>query len=580
MKDVFLGISGYNHESSAALVDNNGVLVDYYREESLSRIKGDKSFPKRSISRIIDINNIKLSDIKSIAFYERPLTAFITPLKTAALNIPSSLSLITHQCRNFDKSSISCFLDISKLYPGLEKKLIYLDHHLSHTLTALPYSDIQNNICSIVVDGFGDRSTTSISKVNNKYDIKELWSCNYPMSLGLFYSAITDFLGFQVNEGEYKVMGLSSFGNSESSVAKDIFNLIKWDSQEKKIFSDMSYFSYHISPTKSYSKKLVKLLGEPRNSFIPLRREDKEFQYYADIARGAQDAVVDILCKLFDYAFLLTGTKRFLFSGGVSMNSASLDKISLLTNVDQIIVPPSPGDAGCSIGSAYYAYLKSNFGLINQLTKPSLFPSYFDSKSQKKLTSRIISQNFKLLAEEMDESLFLTAQLVKKGEVIGTIIDQAETGPRALGNRSLICDGTNNEAVKVLNTVIKNRSPFRPTSPCMKLDVANKYFYLRQELMDCYMSMGATCKSKNDSIALTFPTTHVDGTSRIQIVQEGQVLYKILNELEQYNIEILANSSINLSGDPTCFDLIDTLMVSARTPLKYILTDFGLLESI
>ena len=577
---MHIGIAGYNHESSAALVDNEGVLLDYSREESLSRIKGDKSFPKRSINKILQSNNISLGEIKSVAFYERPLTSFLTTLRTAALNMPSSLPLISHQCRNFDSSSISCFLDISKLYPGLEKKLIYLDHHLSHTLTALPYSDIQNDICSIVIDGFGDRSTCSISKVNSLYDIKEIWSCNYPVSLGLFYSAITDFLGFQVNEGEYKVMGLSAFGNSESSVSKDVFNLISWDSKKNKIITDMSFFKYHTSATNSFSEKLVSLLGKPRNPFFPLHPEDDGFQYYADIARGAQNAVINILCRLFEHAYSLTGCKRFLFSGGVSMNSASLDEISSLPNVDQIIIPPSPGDAGCAIGAAYYSFIKNNSKKISRLKKPSLFPCNFKSNKQEELAKKIISEGFKILTSEKNEALSLSAQLINQGEIIGTVLNNAETGPRALGNRSLICDGTNVNSVRILNTIIKNRSPFRPTAPCMKLEVARKFFHLRKELMECYLSMGATCKCKKDSKALDFPTTHVDGTARLQIAIEGQFLYKLLGKLEKFNIEVLANSSLNLSGDPTCFDLIDTLLVSARQPLKYIMTDFALLESI
>ena len=195
---MFIGISSYNHESAAALVDDNGCLLNYYREESLSRIKGDKSFPKRAIKKIFDENNLNLNNIKSVCFYERPLSAFLIPLKTALKQLPKSLTLISNQFRNFDKSSLSCYLDLSKNFSGLEKKLLYVDHHLSHTLTSLAYSNKKNNLCSVVVDGFGDRSSTSISFVNNPNDIKELWSCDYPVSLGLFYSAITDFLGFQI----------------------------------------------------------------------------------------------------------------------------------------------------------------------------------------------------------------------------------------------------------------------------------------------------------------------------------------------------------------------------------------------
>ena len=577
---MYLGITGYNHESSAALVNSQGYLIDYYREECLSRIKGDKSFPKRSIKRIIDMNNINLNDINSIAFYERPLSSFVTTLKTAALNLPKSLPLISHQCRNFDKSSVSCFLDLAKLHPGLEKKLIYLDHHLSHTLTSLPYSDIQNNICSIVVDGFGDRSTTSISQVNNLYDIKELWSCDYPFSLGLFYSAITDFLGFQVNEGEFKVMGLSSYGNAKSDVTKKVFNLIKWNSKENKINQDMKYFSYHISLKNSFSEELVSLLGEPRNPFIPLLPENKDFQYYADIAKGAQLAVTEILIQIFKYANSLTGSKNFLFSGGVAMNSASLDMIASLSFVDKIIIPPSPGDSGSSIGAAYYAYLKSNSKKIERLSKPSLYPSRYKHNEQQKLANKIINTKFKLIAENENEVLQISADLINRGFVIGTIIDNAETGPRALGNRSLICDGRNNKAVNTLNTVIKNRSPFRPTAPCMKLEAAKKYYLLKEELMNSYRYMGSTCRCKEGSISRDFPTTHVDKTARLQIVESGHFLDKLLDQLEIYNIDTLANSSLNLSGDPTCFDLIDALMISARNPLMYIITNFGLLESI
>ncbi len=575
---MYIGLTGYNHESSAALVDDHGRLIDYYREESLSRIKGDKSFPKRSLTKLFENNNLRIKDIKSIAFYERPMSSFLTILKCAALNIPESLSLISHQCRNFNKSSIACYLDISKLFSGLEKKLIYLDHHLSHTLTALPYSDQQTNLCSIVVDGFGDRSTASISKVNGYYDIRELWSCEYPVSLGLYYSAITDFLGFQVNEGEYKVMGLSSFGNPNSALAKDVFNLIKWNNKEKKISTDLSYFSYHVSTKNSYSKKLTSLLGEPRNPFIQLKPEDKNFQDYADIAKGAQDAVVNILCSIFEHGYDITGCKNFLFSGGVSMNSASLDMISKLPNVEKVIIPPSPGDAGAAIGSAIYAYLKNESIENKQLPKPSLFPSFFEYTNQEKLAKKIISKNFKTVCTNSNEALAITAKLISEGEVIGTIIKNAETGPRALGHRSLLCDGTNKEAVEILNTCIKNRSPFRPTAPCMKIDVANKHYHLRKELLDCYLTMSATCKCRENSEAKKYPTTHIDGTVRLQIVQEGQFLFKLLNQVEKFNIQILANSSLNLSGDPTCFDLIDGLMVSARNPLKFLLTDFGLLE--
>jgi len=577
---MFIGLTGYNHESSAALVDNKGNLIDYYKEEFLSRVKGDKSFPKRSLKRLIDVNELDISEISEITFYERPLSAYITILQTSGKNMPKSLPLISHQCRNFNKSSVACFLDIAKTYPGLEKKLSYCDHHLSHTLTSLAYSPNQNEICSVVVDGFGDRSTTSISLVHDHHNIVELWSCPYPFSIGLFYSAITDFLGFQVNEGEYKVMGLSSFGNENSEIAIKVSKLIRWDNDKKKIIQDMSFFNYHVDPEISFSQKLVNYLGNPRNPFKQLLPDDDDFQYYADIAKGAQLAVVKILRSIFSYAYQITKCNDFLFSGGVAMNSASLDQLASLDFIKNIYIPPSPGDSGSAIGAAYYSYLKNNIDKDIFISKPSLFPSKFNSNIQRKLASKIIDSNYKIIAEDIKDIIERSADLISKGQIIGVIIGNSETGPRALGNRSLICDGTNKDAVNFLNTKIKKRSPFRPTAPVMQESIAKKYYVVRDELIDCYKTMSATAKCKEGSESLNFPTTHIDKTARIQIIEKDHFLYKLLDALKNYNIHLLANSSLNLSGDPTSFDLIDSFMISSRSPLKYIITDFALLESI
>ena len=575
---MFIGVTGYNHESSAALVDRNGVLIDFCREESLSRIKGDKSFPKRAINKILDSNNLKIKNIERVAFYERPLSAFLHIVKEASLHMPRSLELLTHQFRNFNRSSVSCFLDFAKFFKGLETKLIYSDHHLSHTLNALAYSNSKKDICSVVVDGFGDRSTASISQVIDPTEINELWECLYPVSLGLFYSSITDYLGFAINEGEYKVMGLASFGYSKSKPAKLVRGLMDWDSTSNKIISDMSYFDYHLSTSKSFNCKLEDLLGPARNPFDRLIPGESDFQRYADIARGAQDLTIYLLQKIFTHAHKITSSRKFLFSGGVSMNSASIDSLAQLPFVDEIIIPPSPGDSGCAIGAAFYCYIKSNLYSDLKIAKPSLFPSLKEIRNDELITEQIISDQFYVLQSDEDDAFFKAAELISAGEVIGTVLSCSETGPRALGNRSLICDGKNKVAVNNLNNVIKNRSPFRPTAPAMRYEIAKKYYKLRPEIYDCYKSMSATCKCLKDNISLKFPTTHVDGTARIQIVENNSTLDKLLSILEPMGIEILANSSLNVSGDPTCFDLVDGLMVCSRTKLRYLLTDLGLFK--
>ena len=575
---MFIGVTGYNHESSAALVDRNGVLIDFCREESLSRIKGDKSFPKRAINKILDSNNLKIKNVERVAFYERPLSAFLHIVKEASLHMPRSLDLLTHQFRNFNRSSVSCYLDFAKFFKGLETKLIYSDHHLSHTLNALAYSNSKKDICSVVVDGFGDRSTASISQIVDPTEINELWECPYPVSLGLFYSSITDYLGFAINEGEYKVMGLASFGNSNSKSAKLVRGLMDWDSTSNKMISDMSFFDYHLSTSNSFSSKLEDLLGPARNPFVQLNPESSDFQRCADIARGAQDLTTYLIEKIFTHAHKITGSRRFLFSGGVSMNSASIDSLAQLPFIDEIIIPPSPGDAGCAIGAAYYCYIKSIPQSNLNISKPSLFPSIKEKRNYEFFTEKIISNEFNVIERSEDDAFFKAAELISAGEIIGTVLSSSETGPRALGNRSLICDGKNKDAVENLNTVIKDRSPFRPTAPAMRYEIAKKYYKLRPEIIDCYKSMSATCKCLKDNVSLKFPTTHVDGTARIQIVENNSSLDKLFSKLEPLGIEILANSSLNVSGDPTCFDLVDGLMVCSRTKLRYLLTDLGLLK--
>ena len=574
---MYIGFSAYNHESSAALIDKDGNLLNYYREEFLTRIKGDKSFPRKSIEKILKENQLEIRDVTSIVFYERPLTAFLYPLKIAALNIPKSLSLLSNQFRNFKKSSLSCFLDLTKTFPGLESKLLYADHHLCHTLSGLFYSEEKNNICSVVVDGFGDRSSSSIHLISDSSNIKELWNSQYPVSIGLFYSSLTDFLGFAINEGEYKVMGLAAFGNPKSKYAKLISNLMSWDEENKCLTARMEYFDYHVSTNNSFSEKMVSLLGKPRNPFEKLLPDNPNFQKYADIARGAQELTEQLLIQIFNHAHKITGSNIFCFSGGVALNSASLKKIGSLPFVEKLIIPPSPGDSGAAIGASYFGLLK-NQPRKDILKKPSLFPCLVNFEEQIKITSKILAKDFNIISQNKNESLNICSDLLSQGMVIGSVISNAETGPRALGHRSLLCDGKNIEAVEILNTVIKNRSPFRPTAPAMKFETAKKYYQLIPALYESYKSMSSTCQCLPNSLALNFPITHVDGTARIQIVEEPSFLFELLNHLETHNIEIIANSSLNISGDPTCFDFIDGLMVCYNTPLKYLITDFGLVE--
>ena len=207
------------------------------------------------------------------------------------------------------------------------------------------------------MDGFGDESCTSIHHIISENEIKNLWNSPYPHSLGLFYSAITDYLGFSVNEGEYKVMGLAAFGNP--IFYEKLLNTISF--KDNQLILDDNYYDFVRSITRSYSPKLKKIFGVPeRDSNIKLDLNTSNFNTYADIAASAQKVLEKNLEKIFSFAHKISGEKNFIFSGGVAMNSVAINKLVELDFIDEIIIPPSPGDSGAAIGASYYGYLKNN----------------------------------------------------------------------------------------------------------------------------------------------------------------------------------------------------------------------------
>ena len=247
----FLGISAYYHDSSVALIDSSGKLVDFKKEEWLSRVKGDKSFPRQSLQELINEYKLSEKNTSSITFYEKPVRAWITVLKHSVKTNPITNDLTRNYFKNAWRSSMRFQLDVSKQLNSDKIPLLYSDHHLSHTLSTLfYYNDVPS--VSVVVDGYGDKYCTSIHHVKSKNEIINLWNSEYPHSLGLFYSAITDFLGFAVNEGEYKMMGLAAFG--KPLFYEKLKKTIKFENNELVV--DTKYYV----PSKTNSKEINILL--------------------------------------------------------------------------------------------------------------------------------------------------------------------------------------------------------------------------------------------------------------------------------------------------------------------------------
>ena len=568
----FLGISAYYHDSSVALIDATGKLVDFKKEEWLSRVKGDKSFPRQALQELIHSYQLSEKNISSIAFYEKPVRAWISVLKHSVKTNPISNELTRNYFKNAWRSSMRFQLDISKYVKLGKIPTLYSDHHLSHTLSCLYYYNTFPYV-SVVVDGYGDKYCTSIHHVKSNNEIINLWNSEYPHSLGLFYSAITDFLGFAVNEGEYKMMGLAAFG--KPTFYESLKKTIKFEN--KQLLVDTKYYDYVRRTDRSYSDLLIDLLKvQPRQSDIPLEVGKKDFETYANIASSAQKILEELLFLILQHANDITKEKKFLFSGGVAMNSAAVSKCSKLNFINELNIPPSPGDSGAAIGAACFGFINHNKkNPNNSILKEKITNNLFPGKI--KSSEDFFELVFDKIADDKT-SINKVSELIAGNEIVATCYGNIETGPRALGHRSLLCNAHNSELIKRLSTEIKKRNLFRPTAPVILKEYAKKYFYLENSLMNCYLHMGSTAIPKTDISKDIKGVIHTDNTSRIQICNEDQLLGKILTNLKKYNIYLIANTSFNISSDPMVYDKEDAFLATERMNIKYLLTETGLFK--
>ena len=562
----YLGISAYYHDASVALLDFEGNLVDFKKEEWLSRVKGDKSFPRQGLQELIKNHNLSEQNIASVTFYEKPVRAWITVLKHSVKYNPIKNDLTRNYFKNAWKSSMRFHLDLSKYINVKKIPILYSEHHLSHTLSTLYYYN-EFPCVSVVVDGYGDKYCTSIHHVKSNKEIVNLWSSEYPHSLGLFYSAITDFLGFAVNEGEYKMMGLASFGKPD--YYETLSKTIKFENN--KLIVDTNYYDYVRRTDRSYSDLLTKELGvNPRRPDLPFEVGTEDFQIYANVASSAQKLLEDLLFSIFKYANEITGESNFLFSGGVAMNSAAVSKTTKLDFIKKLNLPPSPGDSGAAIGAAYYGFINKTNNCVSQNNiKRNLYPG--------KITSN--EDFFDLVFDKIaDKKNFLekTSEIISQNEIVATCYSNIETGPRALGHRSLICNAHKAELIKVLSTDIKKRNVFRPTAPAVLKKDAETFFNLDEKLMNCYTHMATTAIPKDNVLQEIKGVIHVDNSSRVQICEENSLLGKILMHLNKYKIYVIANTSFNISSDPMVYDKEDAFLAVERMNIKYLLTETGL----
>jgi len=535
-----LGISCYYHDSAAALL-KDGHVIAAVEEERFSRKKFDDGFPKMAIEWCLKEAGIKPNQIDSVAFYDKPILKFERLLDNYIAVAPRGLHSFLDVIPKWLHKRLWIKNEIKKSLKGFKGDIIFPEHHMSHAAHAFYTSPFEESAI-LTIDGVGEWSTTSFGYAKNN-SVTLTNDIRWPHSLGLFYSAFTYFLGFKVNEGEYKLMGLSSYGTPKYyDLILDNLIDVKDDGS---IHLNMKYFAFTHDKVMT-NKKFSELFG-----ISPKTKDGKTLQIHFDIGASAQKVLEDVILKMANHVYEKTKMKNLCIGGGVALNGVANYKILKESLFDNIHIPPSPGDAGSAVGAAqylYYIYHKNpkNISKDNvELIKENVYvgPSFSDVDITQFLDSKNIPY------ESFDRELLLkkTAQLIADGKIVGWYQGKMEWGPRALGNRSILADPRREDMKDILNAKIKHRESFRPFAPSILEEYASDYFDI--DIPSPYMLMVAPVKKPEQIPAVT----HVDGTGRLQTVSKksNPLYYDLINEFYKITkVPVIINTSMNVMGEP------------------------------
>lgn len=572
---VVLGISAHFHDAAAALVID-GQVVAAIEEERLSRKKHDASLPLRAVASCLAQAGLTAQDLDHVVFYEKPLRKFERLLVGHLDAYPRALSRFSRALGTWLSDKLWVEQALAKALDIDPEILLFAEHHGSHAASAFLASPFRE-AAVLTVDGVGEWAASALhhgvsSETGTRLDL--LAEQRYPHSLGLLYSALTAYLGFEVNEGEYKVMGLAAYGEPRFGAEFERFVTVAADGVLRL---DLDYFAFHRSPTQSFSKKLVKLLGParaPEHDFDPRTPEGRR---YADIAATLQRVTEDAMLAMAREALRRTGSRNLCLAGGVALNSAMNGRLARELDVDAIYVHPAAGDAGGAVGAALWATHVLHGRPRREDVMPScgLGPEYTSASIAAFLAeSRIPSESLPD-AGEMDQEI---ARRVARGEVGAVFFGRAEWGPRALGGRSIIASPQRAEMVDFVNTSVKFREPFRPFAPAVLAEDAETFFALDPRGRDTYLTpymLAVVPVTERGAEALP-ATTHVDGTARVQVVRprEAPRFHALLSAVKaETGVGCLLNTSLNLKGEPLATSPVDAYAVFARSGLDFLVLE-------
>lgn len=556
-----LGISGYYHDSAAALV-KDGQIIAAAQEERFTRVKHDPGFPANSVRYVLEKENIRLSDVSAVTFYDKPFLKFERLLETYLAFAPRGFNTFCKSMTVWIKEKLFLSKTIEKELTSIDSsfqksKLFFGHHHRGHAASAFFPSPFAEALI-VVLDGVGEWSTATLS-IGNGNNIAMREELRFPHSLGLLYSAFTYYCGFKVNSGEYKLMGLAPYG--EPLYCELIKNKLVDIKDDGSFWLDQAYFTYSHGLTM-VGKEFEKLFGRARR-----QPEDPSMpQFYMDIAASIQSVTEEIFEKIVFHAAKKYEQKNLCLAGGVALNCVANGKILKKGKFENIWIQPASGDAGCSLGSAL-DFWHAHLGYPRNISKPDamrgsyLGPTYEKTEIKKHL--KRCGAVFDLVP--FDNVLGQAAAAIADGKAVGWFQGEMEFGPRSLGNRSILGDPRDAETQSKLNLKIKFRESFRPFAPAVLSEEASTWFDL--STASPYMLLVAEVKKEKrtqtkdeelrkhiDTVRSMVPAiTHVDYSARVQTIhrETNPRFHALIQEFFKLTgCPMVVNTSFNVRGEP------------------------------
>lgn len=560
MAQIIIGISAHYHDAACCLL-RDGELVAAAQEERFSRIKNDPAIPKQAFRYCLAQAGLTIADIDCVAYYENPVKKLSRQIWMRMKGGPSAERRLGLTRRLATRSPLEDIRDVL----GYEGPIEVVDHHHAHAASSYYFSGFAD-AAVFTVDGVGEWATTTYGK-GRSTTLEIFEEVRFPHSLGLLYSTLTAYLGFEVNEGEYKVMGLAPYG--EPAFVDQIRRLIAVG-ERGQFELDLAFFDF-LAKDRMYSDALIELLQRPARA-----SESEISQFHRDVAKSLQVVLEEVLLEKIAYLHSEVPSENLCIAGGVALNCVANAKLRQLGPFKRLFIQPAAGDAGGSIGAAMVAQVRR----AGEYPRKALRHAYWGpSFSRHDVSAHLRGANarFSDFRGDSSELVRAAAKRLAAGKIIGWFQGRMELGPRALGARSILADPRSPAMRDRINALVKQRESFRPFAPVVLATKSSAHFDIEHDSP----FMLETCQVRS---TLDLPAiTHVDGSARVQTIDASTnpMLAALLEEFErQTGCPILLNTSFNVRGEPIVCSPEDAFLCFVRANLDaLVISDFILDKS-